>query len=305
MKIRISIVLLGCFLSIQTQAADNAQTCSTTDLSKSPGLEAPINRDGTGWCYAYSAADLVSFKMKQRVSAFDIAANFHEMIRTSIIKRFTHVKTQNIIDSGGNIDEALESVSGKAVCSEKELPSDYNNNDLQKYLRKVMALPGKQEDAASCAAISKAYPTILSKDIKGILEAYGGDRRIIELAKASCKHRIQVSDLKFHTEKIKNQDISILDTQLDKGNIVSFEHDPGFFFLGPNYNPDKKIYDHQATIVGRRFKDGQCQYLVKGSSGRDKNYKYAAPYKDNNTGGYVWVDKDTIAKFTGSMTYVE
>src|SRR5687768_14647529 len=34
-------------------------------------------RNSVGWCYAYAAADLVSFKLKRKVSAADIAINYN------------------------------------------------------------------------------------------------------------------------------------------------------------------------------------------------------------------------------------
>lgn len=288
------------------QEVDDSKTCSSKDLSQSPGLEAPLNRDGTGWCYAFSAADLVSFKIKKRISAFDVATQFHESIRSSLVKRFTHNKTMHMLESGGNIEEALEAASGRPMCSEAELPSDYNNNSMYDYVSQVESLKAANSPSATCEGVKKLFPSLLADEVKNILSAYKGEERTMQLALASCKNKIQVPKIRYQSFKVKDDpSLKDLDKQLDAGNILAFDHDPRFFILGPDYTPKKIDYTHIATVVGRKFINGQCMYKIKGSSGRNKNYKYASPYKENNSGGYVWVDKKTLAKFSEKFTYVE
>ena len=309
-SLRAYIVFISCLISLAAlaeNAPDNAQTCSTVKLADSPGLGAPSNRDGTGWCYAYSAADLISFKLKQQVSPMSVTMTNTDVSKHSLMSWITYDNSEPISHRGGYVEDALKAVNKKGVlCSENELPSDYSNNDLYKYLKAVEGLQSADDKTVACRDIRKPFPNLLAQEMKDIINSYHGDERLIQLAKASCKHPVQVPPLNFQTTSLKNDPtLSGLDDQLDHHNIVSFSHDINFFFAGPQYNPKKMTYDHQATIVGRQFVNGKCLYEVKGSSGREFNYKYASPYKETNAGGYVWVDKQSIEKFSESYTYVE
>lgn len=304
MKIFLLLLIHIGFLS--SVLADTQGTCPPLDLSKSPGLEAPLNRDGIGWCYAYSAADLISFKLKQRVSSFDAGLQFHNMIRQSLWKRFTHAKTGHMLEIGGNIQEVLEAAQMRGLCSEKELPSDYSGNDLYNYLRQVESFKLSDVGTPRCDGISQFFPALMIEDMKKVLSRYEGEARLIELAGASCRQRIQVPSLKVRNVDVaKDPQLKTLDEQLNKNNIVSLSQDMSFLFYGPDHKPKKRVSNHQVTVVGRRFKEGKCQYQLKGSSGRHKNYRYAEPYRSNNSGGYVWVDRETLARFSDEMTYVE
>jgi hypothetical protein len=53
--------------------ADGA--CSTIDLR--PKLGAPRDQGDSGWCFAHTAADLLSVKLGKRVSAYDLAIGHH------------------------------------------------------------------------------------------------------------------------------------------------------------------------------------------------------------------------------------
>lgn len=290
-----------------TPPADNAQTCSSVDLSKSPGLGEPLNADGTGWCFAYSTADLISFKLHQRVSAFSVATNFFHVEEHGLFSWFTNNRTLPMVKSGGNVPAAFkDAVKTGHLCSEEELPSDYSHNDLYRYTTAVQELRSANDETVSCRMIKKPFPSLLGQEMKDIINNYHGEDRLVALAEASCKHPVSIPPISQKTVSLsKDPDLTGLDQQLDHNNIVSFSHDPGFYYEGPNFTPDKMIYDHQATIVGRKFVNGACMYKVKQDHGRRKYDDYKEPYRDESAGGYVWVDKKTIEKFSESYTYVE
>lgn len=67
-------VLLTLGLSLSATSA-GAEDCSPIDLR--PKLGPPRDQDDTGWCFAHTAADLLSAKLGKRVSAYDLAINYH------------------------------------------------------------------------------------------------------------------------------------------------------------------------------------------------------------------------------------
>lgn len=64
-------------IAIVTFTAVNAlaDSCSPVDLR--PSLGAPRDQGDTGWCFANTAADLLSVKLKKRISAYDLAISHH------------------------------------------------------------------------------------------------------------------------------------------------------------------------------------------------------------------------------------
>ena len=74
--------LLGALLTLHTffgfglvaQASDQPRSeasCSTLEFSESLGE--PRFQSDSGWCFAFAASDLISFYLKQKVSAVDVA----------------------------------------------------------------------------------------------------------------------------------------------------------------------------------------------------------------------------------------
>jgi hypothetical protein len=63
------------------------------------------NQDSVGWCYAFAAADMLSHKVGEPVSAVDLAINYHtgEMLRDAAAEMFSG-PIQNIFDRIGQVD---------------------------------------------------------------------------------------------------------------------------------------------------------------------------------------------------------
>jgi hypothetical protein len=121
-------------------------------------LGPPRNQEGTRWCYAHSAADLISQAVGKRVSSIDLATTFLladekqlAYLRNPHVKHYLRehpdffVKLREtrlddeaylpdriltsigILDSGGNDEEAILLSNLKGLCLEKKLPANANN----------------------------------------------------------------------------------------------------------------------------------------------------------------------------------
>ncbi|MGZ3772363.1 MAG: hypothetical protein ACXVCY_01435 [Pseudobdellovibrionaceae bacterium] len=145
------------FISIPAVAlkGKNANDCSDEDFSDKMG---PVRQQGNfGWCYAFTAADLIAYKLKltpsNTVSAFDVGIGYY--FQENIVKPKLDEKDfsseQDYLDAkkdwqnylqelkdrkekqkaiplsmreGGTIDGAIRSYNFKGgLCSEKQLPS--------------------------------------------------------------------------------------------------------------------------------------------------------------------------------------
>lgn len=111
-RIRIVKLAVGMMLvsaSINNIAVASQQRCETIDLR--PEMGAPWDQGGTGWCYAFTAAQLVSFKLKKKVSAFDLAlqANFSSI---EDLKNLQDPRVQNYLKINADIFEQIQETRG-------------------------------------------------------------------------------------------------------------------------------------------------------------------------------------------------
>lgn len=106
------------------------------------------NQDGLGWCYAYTAADLLSQRMQQRLSAADIGISYSRMPSSQQLAQQARKLQKDALDkiprpedfSGGHIEDAIQLAGHMpGVCREEDLGSDNFN------YRMLAPEPGKMD----------------------------------------------------------------------------------------------------------------------------------------------------------------
>jgi len=99
-----------------TDLKSTIETCTPVDLRNKLG---PLRDQGkTGWCFAYTAADLLTAKLGKEVSAIGVAIS----TKTDSIYSFFDKLKRNSAFRSGFIDSVIL-LSQKNICLEKELPS--------------------------------------------------------------------------------------------------------------------------------------------------------------------------------------
>lgn len=111
----------------QAESAKRRRSCKPKDNRKPPlvdfvrkGRNNNNNRsqDSIGWCYAFTAADMISHKIGQVVSAVDVANAYND----SGWDYFFGVDESKM--SGGYTAEAANKALKRGLCLEKNLPSE-------------------------------------------------------------------------------------------------------------------------------------------------------------------------------------
>ncbi|WP_374076269.1 hypothetical protein [Bdellovibrio bacteriovorus] len=151
------------------------ESCSTIDYRAELGP----NRDQgeLSWCFAYTSADLISQRVKQRVSATDIASTFIlsdpyqlESIQDPALKNYLQenpdfynrvsqhrkeaagkydpqniLKAGGLTDTGGQEDTTIVLANAKGLCAEKNFPSTESNQN--QFLKNVAKMHSRKNKA--------------------------------------------------------------------------------------------------------------------------------------------------------------
>lgn len=281
------------------------QSCTSVDLRDKMG---PIrNQDSIGWCYAFAAADLASYKLQKQISAADIALTHNKDFLNDVARLFG--KNESTFE-GGFPQQALKKAMRKGLCLEKDLPSEDNANsefvDRLSNIDKMgrLNIDGKNSNCNSLHNQTKAiFPNINVRELQEILKKSSTNNFIENMANKTCGDRIKAD---FEVETISKLDsekfAKVLDQQMDNKNPVSLTYDATVLFNRRDYATSNFV--HASVVVGRRHnqKTGQCEYLIRNSWGRGCGTYDPQLACDN---GNIWIPKADILKRSHEASYIK
>ncbi len=154
---------------------NSADHCSNVD-NRSDLLGPVRNQDSVGWCFAYAAADLVSYKLGTKISAFDLGLSYFQTKegKKTIIKasdKPTDINNPYKTDyAGGAIQNSIATLYKQGgACKEDDLHSDdFKQSSVAFALMK---------DGSSKVDLEKFYSTIEDKDVRDFIENIEGYKR--------------------------------------------------------------------------------------------------------------------------------
>jgi hypothetical protein len=294
---------LGLFSSHGAMAA---ASCDEVDL-RGPDLRQARNQGDAKWCYAYAAADLLSYKMKEEVSAADVALNYTAGILGKIGRYFGDSEVDY---EGGTIASALNATRKKGICREDDFHSDdvgiakmdaNGDVDIQiqhvnqtirdleqgmaqgQMIREIL----NKEDITqtdckdlsrqtSVAAARRLFPLLSMQDsILTILDAQRWDI-VRKFQEKSCEHRVPVkSDWKTVSSGCNSPICESVYGRFHHGDLLD-EMDQqlnkknlvGISYELGKMSPWVSGY-HASTIAGRKPNPngGECLYLIRDNAG--------------------------------------
>jgi hypothetical protein len=304
------------------------QTCSDVMNLKEPlSLNRPRNQDSVGWCYAYTASDLLSNALGKNVSAVQLSGLYNDKF---ISKVFTS-------GEGGYVVSTLEEAQKYGVCLESDLPSeDYEFSQLginlemlfkktrelgKNYSKRIVTTTrGKDSQTTSKPMFTKAqvmadiclnsqvavsslqqlFPRLTLEQISEIL-LKSGVNAFTEMTKSCQREKDSIlSSLEIKREWRSSQLYKTIDEQLSKGNILGISYN---FDMLEDSKKGGFFMNHASSIVGRRFNDKtmSCEYLLRNSWGTSCN-GYSEDYECSN--GHVWINEESF-KHKNSIFEVE
>ncbi len=274
------------------------EDCGPVDL-RGPLLGEVRNQGIAGFCFAYAVADLVSFRVGEKISAMDAGvAHFFSTSSDSILPTW---------DEGGETTPTLDGINSLGWCSEADFPSDELPRDLQKGGNgrfkpsfERMESWFRSGKGSIMTAVNRVYPHLRRGDVDEIRRASRTTKEfLVGLTKRNCVSGRRPSAFRAVTVKSTlpnggDRLIPSLDAWLNQGEIVAIGYSSAEFYsdarlLAMLEETDDSL--HASTIVGRRWVDGKCEYLIRDSFGTDCSI-YRTPEKCE--AGHVWVPEDFI-----------
>ena len=240
----------------------------------------PVRDQGkAGWCTLFSFADLLSFKMKETISAAylgmllratgDGGVGFNKILTVNQLYGFCKESTlpSTMVTSSG-FQASLEKInSSGAACSINDIQAIFPASAAQTIATLLQAPPSEKLLVLDPAISLNQYD---SKEFVNDPAAYSALK-----ACESDRQTMKVKDLQFVSSEdsqkhldLKLINLDTMDEGLNSGKPVRFGYD---YYELANEGAGGA---HSSVIVGRRFINGKCEYLVRNSWGTEnvKNF---------------------------------
>lgn len=328
------------------KGAARSRTCTSVDNRKPP---IAVLRDGKvvknimrdqdsiGWCYAYTAADMISQRTGKLASAIDLANCYNE----SSWSDFWETNESEM--EGGYITEAANCVKKKGYCLEKNLPScDFrfadNAGPFVKQLQGIESLynsyyekttvPGRlygrnkktgqalttaeQEfEATICTNtqqnVQALFPGLTVDSLVDIMgKSFSANDYMDRLVADSCNPRTTwPSNLSFSAYGMgifdsKETMMSKMDKALTAGDLVGISYKADFLYD----LHDRTAGNHASSVVARKFNSetNTCEYLIRNSWGTSCNY---ADKRIKCEEGNLWVSEEYISRSMYGVSHAQ
>lgn len=248
----------------------------------------PKNNDqgNLRWCFAYSAADILSYFEKIPLSSYSIATNHHSFNQYD----------KPITEIGSVTGEAIvRATYSKGLCLENE--TDFTGGDWGKLSEFIAKIESGNiiELGFTCLKKDKETTIDLIENVQKILEAIPPNQRIAAIFEMTCKNPYQLKNkynvkmshrLYVGQEKVMED----LDKALDSNEPVSIGYDIDLVLKKDE--DEHRPYLHASTIIGRRWNEAtsKCEYLIKNSWGNECPKKI----KIDCTNGNFWASREKL-----------
>jgi hypothetical protein len=249
-----------------------AEECSTIiNQNEAVNIENARNQDGVGWCYAYAAADLLSYRLNKKISAVSLY-NSGQSIEKDIATK---------AGNGGDIAFAISDYLRKknSLCLEEDLPSsDFKFCSYMNYSEFLNSLYQSinekyiSNDQCLSENLKAVFPIADYNVIQNYTSRFGSKNLVEYLYDLQCKKQsfkgYKVNPVNQYLPRFtKDALLKNIDALLEKKEIVGFASQ--WDKLAETDDP-AKTGGHATVIVGRRKSPdtGECEYLVRNSWGK-------------------------------------
>lgn len=316
--IRLTVLFTFLVVFFTNGAAENRalasdDSCTPVDL-RGPKLGPVRHQDSLKWCASFAAADLLSYRLGQKISAVDLPLHQPKYLAQKIWDKIVPPKNQiKMAKKGEDPTVLIKESQQRGWCLEKDLPSEDNTLGWYASLFWEISLLKYTLDAGepfekerACRYLNTAFPGLNYETALKTLEEASLGTYYSALANQSCKNRIHDSKLIMEEKKLnllrtnKEEIRNAIDQQLNKNNIVGVNYHSGIF---KDSEAISITANHTGLIVGRRLNPVTltCEYLIRNSWGRSCSYYTGYECEEGN----IWFPINTLMNNLGNLFYAK
>lgn len=277
------------------------------------------NQDSVGWCYAFAASDLVSYRLNKKISAVSLFDTSDKTIEQDVATGSNR---------GGDIKYSITySLSKrKGFCLEADLPSsDFKFctdqaylgflNDILTRAREKRLESDLRNDQCLTQNLKSAFPGVDIGQMLNYTQKNNQFRLVEYLYESQCKVSLQEEAKKIRVQKLNAKHVSSelllkrLHDQINNNDVAAIGYDYN------KVNQEKNEGAHGSLVVGRRTNPvtGSCEFLVRNSWGKDCTLNESpglSCHKDCAGGtcrdtGHFWVEENRLSQSLIDVTYLE
>ncbi len=294
---------------IQKSQENDKASCTKIDMR--PKFAPVRDQDSIGWCYAFAAADILSYNSGKEVSALDVALSYNEDNKNfkGIGKKYFDADETSY--EGGKVANAVSASAKKGLCLDEKFSSDDSKKmSTKQAIKSVEEIKSKANSKdpnfwnCDMRGFNRLFPYVNIKDFFEIVQKTTKVDFFNKLADKACEPRLhnlknaKAQTINFHRASAakKNQKFQEVDEQLTKNNPVALSFYARLFFPGSDGG-------HAVTIVGREWdtKTKQCEYIIRNSWGPNCFWHNNFKCKD----GYAHVPRGRLIQEAISADYIE
>lgn len=263
------VTILACSNAFaRVSAPNNSKQCTTINHAASRCLPPVRGQTDTKFCYAYSAARLVSFELCEEVSGAALGLQYSEAVH----------KSEKIVGRGFT-GEALELGAENGFCLEREvasaLPDPEGLFDLATAYQEILTAPRFTgcEDDGRMARSRAMFPAlnmleILKVDLSSHLN------KVYALASKSCKTKLKADFEYSYCKGSTKEKLDFVNDRLAQRPVE----------LGTGAKKMRNLPSlHAMTVVGRQWNSRKktCEYVIDDSDARGGlGSRIVVPYAD-------------------------
>jgi hypothetical protein len=291
------LILTFALLQFPFGALAYPKSCSPIVIRSTPEIEAIRQQDDgkghdTSWCFAYSAADLLSYKFGVKISAADAGFQYLAGRRTHESDSPNHVPTP----------DTLTRLKKVGACLEQNFKSDPSSTGTHPviFLDRVFLKQDKRFKNLSAEDIRELQTIFPKAQIRSAETQSEGPRLLFELINQSCGTRVRVDNIEV-VEKVydnemrlarKSDATDVIDQVLKSGQPVE------------TILPFGQI-QHSVLVIGRFYDEnmGRCMYTLKDSYGPNRSGPIGSTHIFEAE-GYIYVPASFLKAQARELTYL-
>jgi len=330
-------------MSLNSHGSVSEADCGATDIrdNMSPPMRehfsTPRNQSTIGWCYAFTASDLLSAEVGTPVSATYTAAVYNQAIQRNPLARGffaiantlsqTPTNSDISVREGGFVRQAVRvGMRQEYLCSEEGLP--FNSaaqrgtvehiqflEQLGEYIRDNRSGPINLSNCPGFAHQREINP-FLSGDLQTFAQELANNQineSFANIARTNCprQHRIPVGQNRVlkRNNPMQGQGsrspadadrwLREINNVLNSGKPLGLEYDAGALA------EKSGTLAHASIIMARKWENGKCLFKVRNSWGQScDEYAPSRISGCNESEGAFWISDELLLEVSTNVNYI-